>query len=414
MNVPDIAKINVDLPTHILVASDIHLAANPTAASRNVEAELSKRFIELTQADSAVIVLNGDIFELWAGTEPSVKKALKTHAQFAKTLKEFSQQPKHQVILVAGNHDGQLGWSEEQQKQLEQEFKVIVCFSAELTINSPRGKRKLLFEHGHMLDPDNAFADPRDPHDKPFGQYIVQEALPMVAETQGKLLEGIEHLAEPHEFTKFVASRVLYREIFNRLWWLLIPLAVTLLLRLLFGYGLISIGGYPTAQVERVILYTELAIIINVIAILIAVYFILRRLLKRAKTMPGASSGVNHNNKARQRAKQLCDSGEYIGFLSGHTHRSEISKLEKGFYANSGCGTELIEAAKTPFGLPKTYISRNHLSWLELELTSDNCKVILWQSSVDNHKLTRLEKLVTKCNGLSEKLHIEKSTIISY
>lgn len=413
-SLPNVAQITAQIPTQILVISDIHLGENSTAASRHLEHELSKRFIELASQESAIAVLNGDIFELWAGTEPSVKKALKAHPDFTKSLQKFAQAAHHQVIFVVGNHDGRLAWDQQQQDELRQQFSITICLSAEIVISTPRGKKKILFEHGHMLDPDNAFTDPRDPNDKPFGQYIVQQALPMVTQTQGKLLEGIEHLADPHRFAKFVASRLMYREIFNRLWWLLVPLAITLVLRLLIGYGLITIGGYPSAVVEKVVLYTELAIIINVIAILVAVYFIVRKLLTRAKTMPGASSGVNHNEKARHKAKQLCDTGEYIGLMSGHTHRGEVTKLEKGFYANSGCGTEMIEAAKTYVGLPKTYVSRNHLSWLELDLNSDNCKVVLYRAIIDNQKQTSLEKLVTKKTLLSEDLHQEKSTIISY
>lgn len=359
-------------------------------------------------------MLNGDIFELWAGTEPSVKKALSAHPKFTKSLKDFSNRPNHQVVFVVGNHDGRLGWNSQEQEILQQEFNATICLSAELVIASPKGERKILFEHGHMLDPDNAFEDPRDPYNKPFGQYIVQEALPMVSQTQGKLLTGIEHLAEPHQFAKFVASRLLYREIFTRLWWLLIPLALTFVLRLLLGYGLIAIGGYSIDVVEKIVLYTEIAVVLNVVAILVAVYFILQTLLRRAKTMPGARTGVNHNNPARQKAKDICAANNYIGFISGHTHQSEISKNDNGFYANSGCGTELVVAAKTIAGLPKTYTSLNHLSWLELEITQADCTIHLWQAVENNAKQTKLEKFVTKQKKIGQKLAVQKSVAIDY
>ena len=414
LSIEDVARIRVGIPTEIFVASDIHLSANATAASHNVEKEFSKRFVELAKSDSAIVLLNGDIFELWAGTEPSIQKALRAHTEFARSLKKFSEKSNHQVVFVIGNHDGRLGWNQQEQEILQQEFNATICFSAELVIKSPKGERKILFEHGHMLDPDNAFEDPRDPHNKPFGQYIVQEALPMVSQTQGKLLTGIEHLAEPHQFAKFVASRLLYREIFTRLWWLLIPLVFTFILELLLGYGLVTIGGYSIDVVGRIVLYTEIAVVLNVVATLTAIYFILQRLLRRAKTMPGARAGVNHNSPARQKANDICIANDYMGFVSGHTHQSEVSNVSNGFYANSGCGTELVVAAKTLAGLPKTYISLNHLSWLELKLTQTGCTISLWQAVENNEKQTKLEKFVTKQKKIGQKLAVQKSVSVDY
>jgi len=408
------AIIKLATPSKVLVVSDIHLAASSSSASRNVELELTKRLLELTLQESAVVVLNGDIFELWAGKNPSPVKALRAHPGLTSALRNFSRKPNHQVVFVAGNHDGKLGWSEAEQAGLEREFSCQMCLSSELHIVTKKTTKKILFEHGHMLDPDNAFEDQRDPHDKPFGQYIVQVALPMVKQTQGQLFDGIEFLAEPHKFAKFVSSRVIYREIFSRLWWLLVPLVISLVIRLLFGYGLLSIGKFSLLDVEKVMLYTELAVILNVVAVLIAGYFILKKLLSRAKTMPQMGGGSDQNGKARDKAQQICANGDYLGFVSGHTHRSEVSQLKPGFYANTGCGTEMVESAKTFLGLPKTYISRNHLSWLELDIQPRACIIDLWQSASDNHKQTRLERLATKNKDTSQPLHIKKSISISY
>jgi hypothetical protein len=74
----------------------------------------------------------------------------------------------------------------------------------------------------------------------------------------------------------------------------------------------------------------------------------------------------------------------------------------------------MVESAKTFFALPKTYVSRNHLSWLEFDIQPQACKIDLWQSIEDNHKQTRLEKLATKNKDQSEPLRIKKSVEISY
>lgn len=405
ITVPDELEIIPTQPTELLVISDIHLSAHSTKASRNVERVIGDRIKALSKLSSAIVVLNGDIFELWAGQKPSVNKALQGHPKLTKNLQEFSKGANHQVVMVVGNHDGKLGWSETEQQVLIKNFNAQICFSLSIKLSNKANAKRILFEHGHMLDSENAFEDPRDPHDKPFGQYIVQRALPMVQSTQGSLLTGLNHIAEPHKFAKFVASRLMYREVFNRLWWLIIPLAVTFALRVIIGYDVFTFTGFSYSEVQRIVLYTELAVVVNVGVILFAIVIIVQRVLSRAKTVPGTGAGEGHNYEARKKASNLIDQGKTIGFITGHTHKPAIVEIKDGFFANSGCGVEMIYASQAHFGLPNTYISLNQLSWLEISLTKNAGSVVLWQMSEDNHKLTKLERMVTKKSQFGKALH---------
>ncbi len=410
----DRLELKPKLPCSILVVSDIHLGAKSNKASRNVEHIFGDRVKEYTKHNSAILVLNGDIFEMWAGKDPNVQKSLDAHPRFTKNLQDFSKASNHQVIMVVGNHDGKLGWSTAEQQTIIQNFNAKICFSLAISLPSKNTTKQILFEHGHMLDSENSFNDPRDPNDKPFGQYIVERALPLVQETQGKMLEGLNHIAEPHKFAKFVASRLMYREVFNRLWWLVIPLAVTFILRLLIGYDVFTFTGYTTDQALKIVLYTELAVVVNVLIILLAVGIIVRGILRRAKTVPGAKAGEGHNEAAITKAKEEIYNRQTIGLITGHTHRPTIKHIDKGFYANSGCGVEMIYSSKARFKLPNTYISLNKLSWLELLLGEKEGSITLWQLSEDNNKQSTLERIVTKKSHSVKPLHSSHSHSFKY
>lgn len=411
--VPDMLNVSISTPSSVLVASDIHLAARHTKASRNVERYLTERITELAQREEAIVVLNGDIFELWAGQEPTVEKALLAHNKLARAWQDFASQTNHRVVLVIGNHDGKLGWDKSSQKTLQQ-IGIELCFRLELNIKTLKNTKKIVFEHGHQLDPENAFADPRNPHDKPFGQYIVQKALPMVHASQGQLLADINYLSEPYRFPKFVASRVFYREILSRLWWLLVPVAIIFVARVLIGYEILVTTGYTAAYIARVLLYVELAVLLTVLVIIAAMGLILSRVLRRARPIPGGAHGKHHNAPARHKAQQLIEDKQAWGYVTGHTHRPELRHIENGFYANSGSGTEMVDAAKTRFGLPNTYMSLNHLHWLELDFSDSQLTITHYQMLEDNGKQTLLERLATKHRRTTSPLHQHQEIVVGF
>lgn len=400
------ARYSLKSDTWILSCSDLHLAANKTTASEWVEEELSREIKDGGANKRAIVVLNGDIVEIWAGERPNIKKALTTHSLFAKTLLDFSRMPNHKVFYVIGNHDGKVGWDKNSQKAVKELLGAELCF--ELELSSPQGS--IFFEHGNAFDPDNSFEDPRDPYDKPFGQYIVQQALPLVKQSQGKMLAGIDHLAEPHQFPKFVASRVMYREILNRSWWLLIPLLITLLGRIIIGLGVYKFSGFPAQRIAEILILTELAVLINIMFLVGVIALILQAILKKAKGLPGAGSGAHHNDAPRTRASEEIQKGN-LGVITGHTHRPEVTKIGQGFYANSGSGTKMIMATKAKFGLPKTYIAKNQLSWVELYY-GKKLEVNLHSGLRVVGEQTRLEKSMTRNKHSEQPLQIHKQISI--
>ena len=66
-----------------------------------------------------------------------------------------------------------------------------------------------------------------------------------------------------------------------------------------------------------------------------------------------------------QRAARLITEG-YAGLVSGHTHTPELSVVGVGFYANSGCGVEVVGPRPARFGLPRPFMAVRRCSRVEL------------------------------------------------
>ncbi|MGH9098366.1 MAG: hypothetical protein ACRDWB_13195, partial [Acidimicrobiales bacterium] len=104
---PDLIEAGVPLGGRVVVVSDLHLAAIPTDASRIVADELAELLTGWSGPGAFVIA--GDGFEMLAAA-PDVGAILDAHPQFAAALTAFAEAPDHQLIVLSGNHDGQLAW----------------------------------------------------------------------------------------------------------------------------------------------------------------------------------------------------------------------------------------------------------------------------------------------------------------
>ena len=163
--------------------------------------------------------------------------------------------------------------------------------------------------HGHQFDQYNAFDDPRSPVDTPLGHHVVRQVLPKLAsrDQPGSLLEGVRWTnGDP---SSFLGSRLLYRMVAGWLWWLAVPFAAALLLRLLsFAPGVKPLLSH---HAERwLIVFGILVVGIAVIAAATAIATMLR--VNRA--LADASIGERgeaaaHNATVRAEAARLSRKG---------------------------------------------------------------------------------------------------------
>ena len=361
--IPDLIQLDVARDGRVVVVSDLHLAPVATEVSTHAADELAEMLDAFSEP--GMLVIAGDGFEMLAAA-PDVAGILDSHPQFAGAVKRFSAGRGHHVVVVVGNHDGQLAWDAFSVAVLRERLGVTdVTLACDLAIMTGNGSQLVRVEHGHRLDQYNAFEDPRSPVDTPLGHHVVRQVLPALAsrDQPGSLLEGVRWCnGDPSDF---IGSRLLYRMVAGWLWWLAVPFAAALVLRFLsFAPGVKPLLSH---HAERwLIVFGILVVAIALIAVVTGVATMLRvnRALADASVSERGDAAA-HNAAARAEAARLISEG-YAGMVSSHTHEPEIAQIGLGFYANTGCATEVVRARKARFGLPSPFLAVRRLSMVEL------------------------------------------------
>jgi len=386
---PDLVEARVPLGGRVVVVSDLHLAAVPTDASRIVADELAELLDSWTGPGAFVIA--GDGFEMLA-SPPDVEAILDAHPQFAAALSSFTQAPDHQLIVLSGNHDGQLAWDGDAVATLRDRLGMNgIAFACDLVITTAEGVQRVHVVHGNQSDPYNTFDDPRSPVDTPFGHHIVRDVLPQLAARQypGSLFDGVQWLdGEP---AGFVSSRLFYRKVIGKFWLLTIPFVAALLLRFLT-----FIPGFGTLlkhHSQRWLIAFGLLILLMIVVAVVAALATMFRVNKalREGALNERADPVTHNAPPRAEASRLVAEG-FAGMISGHTHQPELSVVGSGFYANTGSGTESTVAQPARWRLPKPYVSARRFSYVEM-LAGDVLIVRLYLRETPTRDPVPLERL---------------------
>ncbi len=361
--VPDLIRLDVARGSRVVVVSDLHLAPAASEVSTNAADELAQVLGNFHLP--GLLVIAGDGFEMLAAA-PDVAGILDAHPQFTDAVKGFAADKNHRVVVTPGNHDGQLAWDEESAAVLRERLGVTdMALACDLAIETGSGTQLVRVMHGHQFDQYNAFDDPRSPVDTPLGHHVVRQVLPKLAarDQPGALLEGVRWTnGDP---ASFLGSRLLYRMVAGWLWWLAVPFAAALLLRFMsFAPG---VKPLLHDHAERWLII--FGILVVGIA-LIAAFTALVTMLRVNRALADASIGERgdaaaHNALVRAEAARLITEG-YAGLVTGHTHEPEISQVGNGFYANTGCNTEVVRALKARFGLPTPYLAVRRQSVIEL------------------------------------------------
>jgi lysylphosphatidylglycerol synthetase-like protein (DUF2156 family)/UDP-2,3-diacylglucosamine pyrophosphatase LpxH len=394
--VPDLVTLDVPKGGRVVVISDQHLSDPVTDAGRATTAELMR--VLAGWDGPGVLVIAGDGFELLAGVNPNIHRVLDAHAEWAAAIKTFATRGSDRhVVVLSGNHDGPIAWDADVVAALRDRLGAQIAIAADLIFDTGQGPEKVHVVHGNQDDPYNRFIDVRSPIDTPLGHHVVRDVLPQLekADRPGDLLEGVPWLNDSSQIAEFVASRLLYRKIGGRLWWLAVPFLAAVLLRLITF--LPGVDDLLRAHAERWLIGLGVAVVgVLVVAGVAAAITMLRVHDALVKTGELTShTGVSaHNAAARERAARLITSG-YAGMISGHTHDPELSVVGTGFYANAGCGVETVGAHPARFGLPRPFLAFRRCSRVELA-AHDVLEVRLVVGDIPVRSPSVLERLVTK------------------
>ena len=372
--VADHLDVEVPVGGRVLLVSDMHLAAPSTSGSLQATRELALALKEWT--GPGVLVLLGDILELVLGpAEGDPAPALAAHPDFVSALHRFSEEPGRRIVYLAGNHDGRLAWDAAAARTVAVETGATLCLSADLVLAAGHGVRRVRLEHGHQLDPPNAFRDQRNPCDIPLGHHVAMQAESVFA--NAAWLCGMEHLADPSSIPNFIASRLAYRRIARYLAWLVVPLLLALAIT--WSHDLLLIGGL---------------LAVGAVFVGVTLSLVVRQLwgaLTGSLSVVGSRDG---NCAAQLKAEALVQRG-YSGFITGHTHRAELRRVGDGFYANTGCCDEILVERPARLGLPPVFAAEQERTWLELEV-GDEPRLRLYHTRTAQPAERPLERLASR------------------
>ena len=391
--VHDHLDVGVPLGGRALVLSDLHLPAVPTAASQQVVRELGQ--VLNGWAGPGVLVLLGDILELLLGSDAADPgPALDAHPELTAALNGFTAEPGRRIVYVIGNHDGRLAWDATAAGVVAATTGAALCLSLDLRFSTGDGPRAVRVEHGHRLDPSNAFADPRNPLDIPLGHHVVREALPALE--GAAWLSGVEHLADPASVPSFIASRLAYRKMARYLSWLAVPLLLALVVKVPLVVALAERrgrGGDLTLWSHR-LLMTAGVVVVDLTLVALTVALGARQAWRALSGSLGALGSRNGNLAAQTEAEAVVGKG-YDGFITGHTHRAELRPIGRGFYANTGCCDEILVERPGRLGLPPVFGAERERTWVELEAGVE-LRVRLYHTRTSEHDERLIERIVAR------------------
>ena len=290
--------------TKIMVVSDIHLQLPVTNELSIIQASLVSRINDLGKNKDALLVLNGDIIELWETHGQSIREILEGFPLLLESIHKFTSKRGHSVIYTVGNHDDVLARSEGDRKVLKKYWDVDLCRTLDIYF----GKRKIRIEHGHEYDPYNATSTNSDPH----GKKLVQNTLPKLLKTMPDLFVGIGDVVNRSLLPSFVLSNLAYKIIF--------PIVVPILAVL---SGILS---YSLDDSRIMIAYA--LVMLAVWAILILTDLLVRFIAEHA--LGGGSKYMN-------RVDKYIDSEKINVLIYGHTHQGIVENRRDYIYANGGC-----------------------------------------------------------------------------
>ena len=392
--VPDLVPVDVPVGGRVLVVSDLLLTREATVTSTLATNEVAQ--VIDAWVGPGVLIFNGGGFELLAasgtaagatpgsataGGDIDLKAALDAHPRFLASVTAFAAGPGRRVLYLPGTRDRRLAWDERLARYLQATIGGEVGLAAELHVETGTGSRMVRVEPGQRFDPLSAPADPRNPADSPFGQHIVCEVLPALSgggssggPADSGWLAGVESLDDPASFPRFLASRLAYRGLARRAWWLLLPFAVAFVMRLPFMGALSRRTRNPggLSPLTRRLLFVGGATVVDLVLVGIVAVVAIRRTWTALSGVAMARSGQPYddpNQAARAAARELVTSG-HAGLITGHTRHPELTHLGCGFFANAGCATDVVSeepARLASLGLPSVFLAHRQLSWVELE-----------------------------------------------
>lgn len=316
----DNVSIELSSETKALVVSDIHLRLPVTKDLGAIQRSLVNRITELTSHRLAILVLNGDIFELWEQTDQTVTDIINGFSELTEAIQKFSRGRGHKVLYVVGNHDELLSTSPTDRAVVEHHWMAEFCNQLDLN----HKKKHIQIQHGHQYDPYNAPSSSGDSR----GKKLVQGLIPTLQNNLPIIFNHIDDVTNRSLLGEYAIGNFLYKMFLP----VIVPL--TLLVSLVLSYY------YKNPSV-----LAGAGFVLVVIVILIIVLGLVSRIVSGV-ALGGGKSFLNKLDKAHSIDK-------FNILILGHTHQGGIFKRPGYMYANSGCNDVIATYKAGWLVLPK-------------------------------------------------------------
>jgi lysylphosphatidylglycerol synthetase-like protein (DUF2156 family) len=399
------AELDLPIGSRVIVLSDLFLGAAPTEASTSASREVA-RALDGFEGPGAVIVA-GNLFDLLGDQLDDPGEAMSAHGELAAALRRFQAQDRcRHLVVLPGSRDRAILYHPPARDAV-QALGASVALSVDLKVETLGGTKTVRVDPGWKWDERYACTDPFNPADTPLGYHLVGEVLPRFRTARSTWLAGLDRLADQASMPRFVGSRIIYRRLARYVWWLLVPVALVLSVRLP-GLWTATVRGHvrPFTGAALVAAATLLGELIVVGA---ALGYLNYRLWRGVGPSLLGPPGLRANDSARDAARALI-SGGAAGLVTGHSLQPELTRVGGGFFASTGACAEIVTEAHSRLGLPPVFLHQRQVAWVEVEAGAE-VHARLVGARVDLPAGTLLERLAS---GQRKRTEHEPAVVASY
>ena len=411
---PGGSRVEVPLGRRVMVVSDLLLTPDATPSSTAVTTELARALD--TWDGPGILIIAGNLFDLTESVSPvtEARRSIEAHPRLGEALRRFATVEERRVIRQTGTHEPGYDTDPETVASLAAQG-VEQLGPVDLHLHTATGVRVVRVEPGEHAyasgrnGPDTEFDPAPDCKPGAIGHSSAGRGWRTLATRSTEdspWLVGLSRLSDPSALTRFVVSRTLYRRLGRYAWWLLVPFAVAILLRVAATPWVLShIGsGLPAKAIRhahQADLHDQMVVASLVALVVLVVMAVVLGLLSRRMwsilgggALDAVQPEAGANDIARDDARRLVGCG-YAGLVTAATLQSELTHLGVGFYANVGATSEVVDEHRGRLGLPPVFLHNQWVSWIEIE-TGAELHVRLLLGHTELPSPSYLERIVTR------------------
>ncbi len=370
LSCPPVRVVEVDIGEKVLVSSGFFIKPASGAAGANPDQPSLDRFIAALNGwdGPGVVVIAGNLLDLLTPTND------KDHSVYDsplfEALSQLVERAGVRIYVLPGFRDSRLAFDRNAAERLRQVIPCELALKIELHIRNLQNYEKVLVTSGREFDPLTRASDPYSPVETPWAQHLISEFWPRYRSTnRAGWLDGVDRLKEPSSAVRFLISRIAYRKFARVAPWVLLPLALSFLIKipLVVSLPLINHLRNHAVSLGPRLAFVGVTTLIDATLILLAIVIILRLSYSRLfskESKEAIATDVNVN--ARLGAAAEIDRG-FTGVIVGHFLTPELTQVGKGFFACTGSVSRIYVEADAAFGLPPIFRPKQQATWVEID-----------------------------------------------